>query len=62
MLYLGCSQLVFELFERILSFILTTTTHGVVVVIENRTQNVDKQPEFWFLQDSALLSVVRTPL
>ena len=48
----------FEIFERMLSSRLTTSTHGVVVAIENRTQNVDNQPELWLLRVSALHSVV----
>ena len=40
----SCSQLVVELFERMLSSRLTTSTPGVVTAIENRTQNVHKQP------------------
>ena len=38
------SQLRIERPERVQSFILTTSTSGVVVAIENRTQNVAKQP------------------
>ena len=32
------------IYERMLSTVLTTSTRGVVIGIENRTQNVDKQP------------------
>ena len=52
------SQLRIERPERVQSFRLTTSTPGVVVAIENRTQNVDKQSKFWFSHVSALLSVV----
>ena len=44
-----------------LSSVLTPSTPGVVIAIENRTQNVDKQSKFWFCNVSALLSVVCPP-
>ena len=40
----SCSHLGNGLYERILSTVLTTSTRGVVIAIENGTQNVHKQP------------------
>ena len=40
----SCSQLRFERSERVVSSQITTSTPGMVAAIENRTQNVAKQP------------------
>ena len=43
--WISCSQLGNVIYEHMLSTVLTTNTRGVVIGIENRTPNVDKQPK-----------------
>ena len=41
----SCSQLVFEVYERVLSSKLTESTLGVVMAIETRVKNGIRAPE-----------------
>ena len=49
----------FELSERMLSFVLTTSTPGVVIAIENRTQNDATGPVHARVTLMSILQVLR---